>query len=129
MGSRGPTAHRYRSHRGDSRGDRSACHRRIRVKDELTNYDYAGAGCERLDVEHNGVRRPVSGRSGRGVDWPLEDASSAWRKSGLGIDTIDPCIHCRAWRWASDGVERSQASMWVATQDLPRSAAHPFYRA
>ena len=21
-----------------------------------------------------------------------------------------------------------QASMWVATQDLPRSAAHPFYR-
>ena len=39
---------------------------------------------------------------------------------------IDPASYTRAWRWANDGVAK-QASMWVATQDLPRSAAHPFY--
>ena len=48
--------------------------------------------------------------------------------SELGIDTIDRVYDTVArWRWANEKRHAKQASMWVATQDLPRSAAHLFY--
>jgi hypothetical protein len=52
---------------------------------------------------------------------------SARRKLRIGIDTID-----RAYCTVADGDGQTkghakQPSMWVATQDLPRSAAHPSY--
>ena len=31
------------------------------------------------------------------------------------------------WRWANDDGRAKQTSMWVATEDRPRTAAHPFY--
>src|SRR5688572_32293726 len=33
----------------------------------------------------------------------------------------------RSWRWAHESGMRSKRPMWVATHDLPGSAAHPFY--
>lgn len=48
-------------------------------------------------------------------------------QSTCGIDTIDPAYYTIP---DGDGKRKrhpKQDSMWVATQDLPRSAAHPFY--
>jgi hypothetical protein len=45
----------------------------------------------------------------------------------LRIDTIDPEYYTIADGDGQTTAARKQASMWVATQDLPRSAAHPFY--
>ncbi len=36
-------------------------------------------------------------------------------------------LHGRRWRWGNESGTRSRRRWWVATQDLPRSAAHPFY--
>ena len=44
-----------------------------------------------------------------------------------GIDTIDPA-YCTVADGDGKTIRRPrQASMWVAAQDRPRSAAHPFY--
>src|SRR4030095_642903 len=36
-------------------------------------------------------------------------------------------LHCRPMAMGKRKRHAKQASMWVATEDLPRSAAHPFY--
>jgi hypothetical protein len=66
-------------------------------------------------------------RADRGIAGQSETCPSNKRRVILGIDAID-----RAYYTVADGdgqtkAAREQASMWVATQDLPRSAAHPFY--
>jgi transposase len=43
------------------------------------------------------------------------------------IDTIDPPYYTLRMAMGKRRRRPRQASMWVATQDLPRSAAHPFY--
>ena len=58
----------------------------------------------------------------------LADNSSPWCKGELGIDAIDPAYYTVADGDGQTKRRAKQASMWVATQDLPRSAAHPFYR-
>jgi transposase len=44
-----------------------------------------------------------------------------------GIDTSDPASYTVADGDGQTKAAREQESMWVATQDLPRSAGHPFY--
>jgi hypothetical protein len=53
-------------------------------------------------------------------EWPA--------KLDLGIDTIDPAYYTVS-RMAMGTRRRrpKQTSIWVATQDLPRTVAHPFY--
>jgi transposase len=46
---------------------------------------------------------------------------------GLWIDAIDPAYYTVADGNGKRKRHAKQVSMWVATQDLPRSAAHPFY--
>ena len=43
------------------------------------------------------------------------------------IDTIDPAYYTVGMAMGKRRRHAKQASMWVATHDLPRSAAHPFY--
>jgi transposase len=43
------------------------------------------------------------------------------------IDTIDPPYYTLPMAMGKRRRRPRQTSMWVATQDLPRSAAHPFY--
>src|SRR6266540_1329535 len=43
------------------------------------------------------------------------------------IDTIDPPYYTLRMAMGKRRRRPRQGSMWVATQDLPRSAAHPFY--
>ena len=45
----------------------------------------------------------------------------------MGIDTVDPAYYTVADGDGQTTAAREAASMWVATQNLPRSAAHPFY--
>jgi transposase len=45
----------------------------------------------------------------------------------LTIDTVDPSHYTVANGDGQTKAIREAASMWVATQDLPRSAGHPFY--
>jgi hypothetical protein len=42
---------------------------------------------------------------------------------------IDPTYYTVADGDGQTKADAKQASMWVAAQDLPRSAAHPFYTA
>ncbi len=44
-----------------------------------------------------------------------------------GIDTIDSAYYTVADGDGQTKAHAKQASMWVATHDLPRIAAHPFY--
>ena len=43
------------------------------------------------------------------------------------IDTVDPSYYTLPMAMGKRRRRAQQQSMWVATQDLPRSAAHPFY--
>ena len=43
-----------------------------------------------------------------------------------GIDTNDPAYYSVAMAMSTRR-RAKQTSMWVATQDLPRTTAHPFY--
>jgi hypothetical protein len=44
-----------------------------------------------------------------------------------GIDTIAPVTTLSPMAMGKRKRRAKQTTMWVATQDLPRSAAHPFY--
>jgi transposase len=48
-------------------------------------------------------------------------------KAELEIDSIDPAYYTVAMAMGKRQRHAKQASMWVATNELPRSAAHPFY--
>jgi transposase len=36
-------------------------------------------------------------------------------------------VHSRAWPWENVNAGARQSTMWIATSDLPRTVAHPFY--
>jgi hypothetical protein len=44
-----------------------------------------------------------------------------------GIDSDDPAYYSVAMAMGKRRRRATQTSMWVATEDLPRTAAHPFY--
>jgi transposase len=56
------------------------------------------------------------------------EPGSTWRQWVEGIDTRDRVSYTRRMAMGKRKRRAHQASMWVAAQDLPRSAAHPFYR-
>jgi hypothetical protein len=44
-----------------------------------------------------------------------------------GIDSDDPAYYSVAMAMGKRRRRATQTSVWVATEDLPRTAAHPFY--
>ena len=56
------------------------------------------------------------------------DHYSLWQESEFRDRHNGPdVLHSHVWRWGTTRDDGSQQSMWVAPDDLPRSARHPFY--
>jgi hypothetical protein len=84
-------------------------------------------------VQNAGIRIVDSLASSRGAILTRPSTTDTHRLRVIlqlrrnGIDTDDPAYYSVAMGMGKRPRRAKQTSMWMATEDLPRIAAHPFY--